>query len=122
MTCSLTRTKEKDHVVLSLKVRPRFTLIYAQNPVSRASVQSGFALDSGAKRLFPGGRLCFGVGGGGPFGFGLQGREAEQLTEAVTLMKSFKLVDERCGAVSFKALITAHRHKHRTIKHHRDVQ
>lgn len=82
-----------------LQVSPRFTLmqlhsIYAQRLVLSSSVQSGFALDIGAKRLFPGGRLCFGVGGGGPFGFGLQGREAEQLAEAVTLMKSFKLVNK----------------------------
>lgn len=73
-----------------------------------AGVQSGFALDIGAERLFPGGGLCFGVGRGSPFGFGLQGREAKQLTEAVTLMKSFKLVDEGSGTVSFKALVTVH--------------
>lgn len=46
--------------------------VYAQRPVLKAGVQSGFALESGAKRLFPGGGLCFGFGGGSPFGFGLQ--------------------------------------------------
>lgn len=65
-----------------------------QCPVVWAGVQSGFALDCGAERLFPGGGLCFRVRRGGPFGLGLQGHEAEQLAETVTLMKSFKLVDE----------------------------
>lgn len=96
--------------------------IYAQCPVLRAGVQSGFALESGVKRLFPGGGLCFGFGRGSPFGFGLQWREAEQLTEAVTLMKSFELVNERRGAVSFKALITAHKHKHRTLNPYRNFE
>lgn len=108
------QTSKWSRVRRSLKPSPRFTLmqlhsIYVLCPVLRAGVQSRFALDIGARRLFPGGGLCFGFGGGGPFGFGLQWREAEQLTEAVTLMKSFKLVDERCGTVAFKALITAHK-------------
>lgn len=62
---------------MSLKASPRFTLmqlhsVHAQCPVVRAGIQSGFALERGAKWLFPGGGLCFGFWGGGPFGFGLQ--------------------------------------------------
>ena len=67
---------------------------------------SGLSFQCWAKSLFLGSRLGLGLGRrSGPFGLGLQRRQAQELTEAVALMQGFELVNERGCTVPFEALI-----------------